>query len=149
MQGETFVLPFRQLMLASLLLALTSYSLADDWPQWLGPQRDGVWRESGLIEKFPEGGPTIRWRTPLGIGYSGPAVAGDGVYVLDLQREVDENGQPRRARARAYSAPRGCCASTPPVASCNGAANTIAPTPSLTPVDRGRRRWSRAIVSTR
>lgn len=97
MHGEMFVVQFRRLLLASLLLTLSSYSLADDWPQWLGPQRDGVWRESGLIEKFPEGGPTIRWRTPLGIGYSGPAVAGDGVYVLDLQREVDENGRPRRA----------------------------------------------------
>ena len=32
---------------------------ADDWPQWLGPQRDGVWRESGIVEKFPEGGPPI------------------------------------------------------------------------------------------
>jgi len=56
---------------------------ADDWPQWLGPKRDGVWREAGILEKFPEGGPKVRWRTPIGSGYSGPAVAGGRVYVMD------------------------------------------------------------------
>ena len=38
---------------ASLLILATLSSHADDWPQWLGPQRDGVWRETGIIEKFP------------------------------------------------------------------------------------------------
>ncbi|MCX6901106.1 MAG: PQQ-like beta-propeller repeat protein [Verrucomicrobia bacterium] len=56
---------------------------ADDWPQWLGPQRDGVWRETGILEKFPAGGPTVRWRVPLGGGYAGPAVAGERVFVTD------------------------------------------------------------------
>jgi len=58
-------------------------SRADDWPQWFGPQRDGVWRETGLIAQFPAAGPTIRWRTPIGAGYSGPAVAQGRVYVTD------------------------------------------------------------------
>jgi outer membrane protein assembly factor BamB len=61
----------------------TTTARADDWPQWLGPQRDGVWRESGIVEKFPEGGPTIKWRKPVGGGYAGPAVAGGKVYVID------------------------------------------------------------------
>ncbi len=56
---------------------------ADDWPQWLGPQRDGVWRETGLVEKFPDGGPKVRWRVPIGGGYAGPAVASGRVYVAD------------------------------------------------------------------
>src|SRR6266851_1317369 len=56
---------------------------ADDWPQWLGPQRDGVWRETGIVEKFPEKGPLVRWRTPIAAGYSGPAVADGRVYVMD------------------------------------------------------------------
>ena len=38
-------------------LALGLCATADDWPQWLGPKRDGVWRETGLLEKFPAGGP--------------------------------------------------------------------------------------------
>jgi outer membrane protein assembly factor BamB len=66
-------------------LAATVSASADDWPQWLGPQRDAVWRETGIIDTFPEQGPTIRWRVPIGAGYSGPAVAGGRVYVMDRQ----------------------------------------------------------------
>lgn len=61
---------------------------ADDWPQWLGPQRDGVWREDGILDKFPQDGPKVLWRTPIGSGYAGPAVAGDRVYITD--RVLDE-----------------------------------------------------------
>ncbi len=56
---------------------------ADEWPQWLGPQRDSVWRETGIVEKFPEGGPKRVWRADVGGGYSGPAVAGGGVFFMD------------------------------------------------------------------
>jgi outer membrane protein assembly factor BamB len=56
---------------------------ADDWPQWLGPKRDGVWRETGIVEKFPQGGPKELWRKALGGGYAGPAVAGGKVFVMD------------------------------------------------------------------
>ncbi|MEK7684018.1 MAG: PQQ-binding-like beta-propeller repeat protein [Verrucomicrobiota bacterium] len=65
------------------LLAIGRPSQADDWPQWLGPQRDGVWRETGLLEEFPAGGPVVRWRTSIGAGYTGPAVAKGRVYVTD------------------------------------------------------------------
>jgi len=58
---------------------------AADWPQWLGPKRDAVWRETGIVEKFAEGGPKRVWRVELGAGYSGPAVAGGRVFVLDRQ----------------------------------------------------------------
>jgi outer membrane protein assembly factor BamB len=56
---------------------------ADDWPQWLGPRRDGVWRETGIVARFPAEGPKVRWRYPIGGGYSGPAVADGKVYVSD------------------------------------------------------------------
>jgi outer membrane protein assembly factor BamB len=69
--------------LAAVVLLLSPALRADDWPQWLGPERDGVWRETGIIEKFPDGGPRIRWRAPVGMGYSGPAVAGGRVVVTD------------------------------------------------------------------
>jgi outer membrane protein assembly factor BamB len=65
------------------LLASLGAARADDWPQWLGPKRDGVWRETGIVEKFPAGGPKVRWRAPVGAGYSGPAVAGGRVYLTD------------------------------------------------------------------
>jgi outer membrane protein assembly factor BamB len=72
------------LFLACMLVLLASSTAhADDWPQWLGPQRDGIWRENGILERFPKDGPKVRWRTPIGGGYTGPAVAGGRVYLSD------------------------------------------------------------------
>lgn len=73
---------------AAFLFSAT-VGLADDWPQWLGPQRDAVWREDGIIEKFPAGGLKYRWRTPIAAGYSGPAVANGRVYVMDRTTDPD------------------------------------------------------------
>jgi hypothetical protein len=65
----------RRLTFVFGVLVATAFPLhADDWPQWLGPQRDGVWRETGIVEALPTNGFTYRWRTPIGGGYSGPAV---------------------------------------------------------------------------
>ena len=55
----------------------------DDWPQWQGPNRDGVWHEQGIVDQIPEDGLPIVWRVPLGGGYSGPAVTGERLYVAD------------------------------------------------------------------
>ena len=71
-------------------------AIADDWPQWLGPQRDAHWRETGIIERFPAGGPKRLWKTPLGAGYSGPAVVGNRVYVMD-RRVSDGAANPKDA----------------------------------------------------
>lgn len=65
------------------MLLLSGTVNADDWPQWMGPQRDNVWREQGILQKFPEGGPKILWSTPVAGGYSGPAVAGGRVVLTD------------------------------------------------------------------
>jgi outer membrane protein assembly factor BamB len=65
------------------LVALAGLARGDDWPQWLGPKRDGVWREDGILKKFPSEGPKARWRTEIGGGYAGPAVAGGKVYLTD------------------------------------------------------------------
>jgi outer membrane protein assembly factor BamB len=66
-----------------MLLSMAGPAAADDWPQWLGPQRDGIWREKGILDKFPAGGPKVLWRRTIGGGYAGPAVAGGKVYVTD------------------------------------------------------------------
>ncbi len=58
---------------------------AADWPQWLGPQRDSVWSETGILDKFPTSGPVVRWRAKVGGGFGGPSVAGGRVYVIDRQ----------------------------------------------------------------
>jgi outer membrane protein assembly factor BamB len=71
-------------------------TLADDWPQWLGPKRDGVWREHGIVQKFPDGGPPVRWRVNIGSGFAGPAVARGRVYVADREvaKEANRPGSP-------------------------------------------------------
>jgi outer membrane protein assembly factor BamB len=70
---------------------------ADDWPQWMGPQRDGVWREAGIVEKFPVGGLKAKWRVKVAGGYSGPAVVGGRVFVTDYVRESgDATNSPSR-----------------------------------------------------
>jgi outer membrane protein assembly factor BamB len=77
----------RSIFALVLGLSLTTSAVhADDWPQWLGPKRDGVWRETGILAKFPQGGPKVRWRTPISEGYSGPSVAKGKVYITDYVR---------------------------------------------------------------
>jgi outer membrane protein assembly factor BamB len=79
----------RLLLVPILGLLCASSFAADDWPQWLGPQRDGVWRESGIVEKFSSDKLTPRWRVSIGPGYSGPAVAGAHVFVMDRTGAAD------------------------------------------------------------
>ncbi len=68
---------------------------ADEWPQWLGPQRDSVWRETGIVDQFPDGGPTVLWRAPVAMGYSGPAVSGGRVFLMDyVKRSGTVNNNP-------------------------------------------------------
>src|SRR5262249_30686531 len=56
------------------ILVTPPRAVSADWPQWLGEDREGVWRETGLLERFPASGPKVLWRAPLGAGNSGPAV---------------------------------------------------------------------------
>lgn len=71
-----------------LAIAVSGFLRADDWPQWLGPQRDSVWRETGILEKFPAAGPKVRWRVPVNAGYTGPAVANGRVYLTDRKADA-------------------------------------------------------------
>jgi len=79
------------LVVVSCLWARTTP--VDDWPQWLGPKRDGVWRETGILERFSAEGPKVRWRVPVGAGYSGPAVSQGRVYLMDRQLKPGAPGQ--------------------------------------------------------
>jgi hypothetical protein len=63
---------------------------ADDWPQWMGPNRDDVWAETGLVEEFPAEGLEFRWRRPIHGGFAGPAVADGRVYVTDYLRTTGD-----------------------------------------------------------
>jgi len=69
-----------------LVAALTPLTHADDWPQWMGLGRDGVWREAHVVTAIPAGGLPVKWRVPVKGGYSGPAVADGRVYLTDYDR---------------------------------------------------------------
>jgi outer membrane protein assembly factor BamB len=83
----------RSLLLLLAVCWTPSIAHADDWPQWLGTQRDSVWRETGIIAKFPEG-LKPKWRAPVAYGYSGPAVADGRVFVMDFVTDADTKGNP-------------------------------------------------------
>jgi outer membrane protein assembly factor BamB len=80
--------------LARLLIA-TSSVMAEDWPEWRGAGRQGVWAETGILERMPSEGLEVRWRVPVGAGYSGPAVAGGRVFLLDHARTVGSRATER------------------------------------------------------
>ena len=84
---------FLSLVLICLAVPPTN---TDDWPQWFGPWRDGVWREDGILDKFPADGPKQVWKAPLGAGYSGPAVANGFVYVMDRKGPLPDPKVPAR-----------------------------------------------------
>jgi outer membrane protein assembly factor BamB len=65
-------------------LCIFGSALAEDWPEWRGKDRTGIWTETGILERFPEKGLTIVWRNPLRGGFAGPAVAAGRVYVTDF-----------------------------------------------------------------
>jgi outer membrane protein assembly factor BamB len=69
--------------LSPILLALPLLLAADDWPQWRGPHRDGIWNETGLIESFAGPQVPILWRAEISAGYAGPTVADGRVFVSD------------------------------------------------------------------
>lgn len=76
-----FGLRFLPLALVAVTI-LTTAGRAGDWPQILGPHRDGSADGEKLPSSWPAAGPAVRWRVPLGEGYAGPAVAGSRVVVF-------------------------------------------------------------------
>src|SRR5580700_8749900 len=83
------IMTVRNCLLFTVLFIFTASVQADDWPQWMGPKRDNVWREDGILEKFPVGGPKILWRMPIAGGYAGPAVSGGKVFITDFVTAAD------------------------------------------------------------
>jgi outer membrane protein assembly factor BamB len=74
---------FSSLALSLVVFTATASSLAFDYPQWRGPQRDGVSAEKGLLKEWPKDGPALVWQVQsAGSGYSTPAVVGDRIYLL-------------------------------------------------------------------
>lgn len=73
---------FGRLAFCLAVLSPGTLGFAEDWPQWLGPRRDGSSRETGLRTSFPASGPTLVWQKPVGAGFSGPVVSGKRLILF-------------------------------------------------------------------
>src|SRR5262245_35688054 len=96
-------------LLLPLSLPLPLFSA--DWPQWMGPNRDAVWPETGIVRTFPDKGPKVEWRRSISAGYAGPAVAGGKVFVADrvLGKGAMNPPDPFETRVRVASTERVLC----------------------------------------
>ena len=73
----------KKIIFTALFFAVGLGLSADDWPQWRGPNRDGISRETGLLQAWPSAGPKRVWLSrDIGIGYSAPVVAKGRLFVL-------------------------------------------------------------------
>jgi len=82
--------------LAISLSLLAYFSAAEDWPQWRGPNRDGISKEIGLLKEWPAGGPKLLWQAnDMGDGYSTPSVVEEWIYVVGNEGPDNEFVQAR------------------------------------------------------
>ncbi|MEM7386314.1 MAG: PQQ-binding-like beta-propeller repeat protein, partial [Verrucomicrobiota bacterium] len=76
-------------LMAPVLTAVAETTF--DWPQWQGPDRNALSKETGLLQTWPEDGPSLAWKmSDLGTGYSAPAIAGGRIYGMSKVDDQDE-----------------------------------------------------------
>ncbi len=78
-----------------LLVAASSALRAEDWPEYRGAGRTGIWKETGIVDTFPADGLKVLWRTPVNRGFSGPSVAGGRVFLTDFIEQKGPKGTER------------------------------------------------------
>jgi outer membrane protein assembly factor BamB len=72
---------------AAALLSVVAVNAANDWPQWQGPDRTGMSKETGLLKAWPANGPPVVWTSQsLGNGYGSIAVAGERIYLQGMSK---------------------------------------------------------------
>ena len=74
-----------------ITFALTCATLAADWPQYLGPDRNSTSPEKGILRSWPENGPELLWAVDVGKGFGGPIIKDGKVYLLDRDDKVGDN----------------------------------------------------------
>lgn len=87
---------FRTLMISLGFVALPLVARSDDWPQWRGPNRDGVWKEQGVVDSFDTDRIPHKWSVEIEPGYCGPTVADGRVYVMDRPDFEEQEEQTER-----------------------------------------------------
>jgi len=72
------------------LITLSFGVVRADWPQYLGPDRNGISPQTGLAKSWPKGGPKVLWTKPLGEGFAGAAIRDGKVYLLDRVKSTED-----------------------------------------------------------
>lgn len=83
---------FRPLALSTFLLAATVTAApapTTDWPQFRGPNRDGLSASRGLARSWPVEGPRVLWKRPIGAAFAGIAVVGDRLYTMETEGDLE------------------------------------------------------------
>ncbi len=85
-----------QFLTAAIGLGLSFQAAqAGDWPQWRGPDRNGISKEKGLLQEWPKEGPHLNWQVKdLGEGYSTPSIVGERLYVITNQGREETRVRP-------------------------------------------------------
>jgi outer membrane protein assembly factor BamB len=78
-------------ILMVFLSIFISNVFAQDWPQYLGPNRNSISEQKGILRSWPQNGPEVLWTVNVGNGYGGPVVKGGKVYLLDRDDKVGDN----------------------------------------------------------
>ena len=77
---------FRALIILAVIVFCFSEAAAQDWPQWRGPNRDGISKETGLLKQWPSSGPALVWKaTGAGGGYSSLAISGGRIFTMGVR----------------------------------------------------------------
>ena len=76
---------------AFLLIAFATSLYAQDWPQFLGPERNSTTTQKGILRTWPDKGPEVLWTASIGIGYGGPVIKDGKVYLLDRDDQGSDN----------------------------------------------------------
>lgn len=87
------------ILLAVIMWVSTPHSVrADDWPNWSGVNHDGMSRETGFADAWPEGGLPIEWSCEIGIGFSSMSVVGHRLFAMGHESGVETvlSGQQKR-----------------------------------------------------
>ena len=94
MKTPSRIAPYLLAVTAALTLGIAAPA-ANDWPEFRGEGRIGVWTETNILETFPEEGLAVRWRTPIHHGFSGPSVADGRIFITDFERARGLDGTER------------------------------------------------------
>ena len=90
MKGAIKMKQHNLIIALSVFLIYITNSYAQDWPQYLGPERNSTSPQKGILRSWPESGPEVLWKVNLGIGNGGPVVKDGKVYLLDRDDEIGD-----------------------------------------------------------